>query len=454
MKGRQVKWAEQELREAELGDKRRARRAIEILGARANRPSSSLPESLGSGSGAKAGYRFYESDEVEAKQVIAAHSREAVGRAKAEGCRYVLAIQDTTHVEVQHRDTWIHSTLLASPERVAYGVIDQQVWDRPVKGGTKKKDRQKKPTSQKESNKWLAGIRCSAAVQSALAEGQNVVCVADRESDVFDAMAEANKQGIKMLIRASQDRRIAEDDTRKLWEYVTAQAPAGSMQVRIQRNSDRNEREATCTVRYAAITLQPPVRRANKESLEAIQVVAIHVSEVGLSTDGSSPIEWLLLTSLEVATLADAITCVGLYAVRWVIELFHKTLKSGCRIEDRQFESLDNFCRYLALDTIVAWRLLYLTFKARVTPHAPCTDVLENHEWRALFVLTQQAPLPPNAVPSLAQAILWIAKLGGFLARKSDGPPGSIVLWRGLARLHDATSALLAFHASGFVGNG
>ena len=449
--GRRTAWAEAELGGAELGDPRRTRRAVEIAGARQRRPEAGLPESLGNASEVKAGYRFYESEEIEASKIMESHSQKAVERAKAGGEEYILAIQDTMHVETGGQDTWVHSTLLASPKRVPYGLIGQKVWERAANVGNKKKTRKKKATREKESHKWVTGIQISAVAQAQLNEGQHVVCVADRESDVFDAFAQAQKEALKMLIRATQDRCIAEDETRKLWDYVTEQPPSGSMRVQIQRNSDRAAREAVCTLRYVKVTLQPPKNRAKSEQLIPIEVVALHVIEESQPEDGSAPIEWLLLTTLDIPSLERAIEVVGWYAVRWLIEMFHKTLKSGCHIEKRQFESFDNFCRYLALDSIVAWRLLYMTLLARATPHTPCTVVLEDLEWQALYMITHHRPIPLGFLPSIAQAVLWIAQLGGYLNRKNDGPPGTIVLWRGFSRLQDSANALNTFR---LVGNG
>jgi len=145
-----------------------------------------------------------------------------------------------------------------------------------------------------------------------------------------------------------------------------------------------------------------------------------------------------------------------MYAARWLIEMFHKTLKSGCRIETRQFETRATYCRYLAMaprratfDCIVAWRLLYLTLAVRVNPDCPCSTVLEDHEWRALYIATHHRAVPHGYIPSLTDAVLWIAKLGGYLGRKSDSPPGIIVLWRGLSRLNDIAFGLFSLEIVG-----
>lgn len=423
-----------------MGDARRTQRVIQIAGARGNRPSAPLPESLGSASEVKAGYRFFENAAIEPEQIIEAHSREAIKRARAAQGKYVLAIQDTMHVEAQI-DRWVHSTMLASIDRVPYGVVGLQVWERATTGGTKKQARKKKPTAEKESNKWLEGIRSCARLKTELASGQELVVVADRESDVFDAFDEARTQGVKMVIRASQNRRIVEDETKKLWEYASNQEPAGQLNVTIQRNGERDERVAKCTIRYAVATIQPPAMRAY-EHLEPIRTTVIHVIEESAPVDVTNPVEWLLLATVDVADLSDALACVKIYTARWLIEMYHRILKSGCKVEERQLETLPNFTRYTAVDVVVAWRLLYLTMRARAEPQAPCTEILADADWRVLFTLVNETKALPKALPTLAEVVVWIAMMGGYLARKSGGPPGVNVVWRGMTNLQQSIWAI------------
>jgi hypothetical protein len=126
--------------------------------------------------------------------------------------------------------------------------------------------------------------------------------------------------------------------------------------------------------------------------------------------------------------------------------MYHKVLKSGCRVEERQFDDYETIVRYLAVDGVVAWRVLYLTMVSRELPDIPCTAVLEAHEWQALCCFTHQTDTPPAQPPTLKEAAFWIARLGGFLGRKGDGHPGATVVWLGLLRLSDISQAWLIFH--------
>jgi Transposase Tn5 dimerisation domain len=150
-----------------------------------------------------------------------------------------------------------------------------------------------------------------------------------------------------------------------------------------------------------------------------------------------APLEWILLTSLAVESLDDARLMLRYYALRWLIERLHYTLKSGCQIEKLELETVERLQNALAVYLMVAWRLLWLVYQSRLDGQQSCEIVLETHEWQALFAVMHEGEAMPNQAPTLQQAILWIARLGGFLARKRDGSPGVKVLWRGWSRLTD-----------------
>ena len=161
---------------------------------------------------------------------------------------------------------------------------------------------------------------------------------------------------------------------------------------------------------------------------------------------GADPIVWLLATTLPVDSLAEALVCIEYYRLRWLIERYHYVLKSGCRIEDLYLQTPERLRRALALYTIVAWRVLWLTYEARQSPDQPCTVILQTHEWQALYCTIHKTPVPPATPPTLSQAVVWIARLGGFLARKGDGFPGPKTIWQGLRRLDDIADTWLLLH--------
>ena len=231
--------------------------------------------------------------------------------------------------------------------------------------------------------------------------------------------------------------RQADDELGYLKDILPALPEGGTLTVDVTRQAIRPARQAVLTIRWTELTLLPPRvgAAAVKAEGERVQVVWAHEEH---APEGQTPIDWLLLTTLPVGDFAQAAQCVQWYSLRWLVERFHFTLKSGCQVEELQLETADRFMRALATYSIVAWRLLWLTYEARIHPDQSCDRVLETPEWQVLvqhFEPKRRSSRPPT----LHQAVLWIAQLGGFLARKADGAPGVKAIWRGLRRLSDMT---------------
>jgi len=243
-------------------------------------------------------------------------------------------------------------------------------------------------------------------------------------------------QGPKLLIRANQDRLLSEGQGH-LWQYVKAQSVSGIQRVGVLRRGKRPVREAELEIRFAQVTLQPPEL---KPKLGELTLWAIVAEEVNSAAEVKEPIKWWLLTTLMVETFEQAVEKLDWYAKRWGIEVYHRTLKSGCKIEERQLGSADRIEACLAIDLVVAWRIFHLAKLGRELPDVPCTVFFEEAEWKALAIYKTQYPLPPENPPTLREAMHMVASLGGFLGRKSDGEPGTKSLWLGLQRLDDMTA--------------
>ena len=177
---------------------------------------------------------------------------------------------------------------------------------------------------------------------------------------------------------------------------------AGTITVTVPRQGTQPGRTATLTVPFAAVTLKPPRHRA-REHLPLLRVYGVLAREASPPA-GVERIEWLLLTTVPVVTLADAGERIHWYSCRWVIEIYHKVLKSGCRIEDRQLETAARLERYLAIDSVVAWRILGLTFQSRDTPDMSCEAFLDRDDWQALACYMNHTFSPPRQPPTLKQA--------------------------------------------------
>jgi hypothetical protein len=230
----------------------------------------------------------------------------------------------------------------------------------------------------------------------------------------------------------------------KLRTRLAAQPASAPEAVEVPRHAGQAARTAQVVLRWRAVTLPPPRNRPALQHLAAVRLWAVWVREVEAPA-GVEPLDWLLLTSVPVRTLADAQERVAWYRVRWLVEVWHHILKSGCAIEQRQLASAEHLTRALALYDVIAWRILYGTWLAREAPEVPCTVLFELQEWQALFCAVHRTTTPPSSAPTLGQAMRWVAELGGFIGRKSDGQPGALVLWRGLVRLVDMTYMFTVF---------
>lgn len=448
-------WAEVEFAQADLGDQRLNQRLICLASQRGQAPQASIAESCQNRAGLRAAYRFYDNEHVTMDKILEPHRKATLERMKA--YPIVLAVQDTTQIDLsahphtqgtgylqdlKHTGFLVHSTLMVTPSRQVLGVIQQQVWTRDPQDFGKRHTRHTRPTEQKESQKWLDSLRAMLAVQKELPETQ-LVSVGDSEADLYPLFREAQEQAGFFLIRACRDRLIVSEEEAHLWQNLERGPCLGRLEVSLPRQANRPARQATLTIRMAAVTLQAPVGEQKRGS-STVCGWAILAREESVPAEGE-PVEWRLITNVPTSDLAAAQERIGWYSCRWVVEMFHRVLKSGCRIEKRQFDDLENTKRFLALDSVVAWHVLYVTLAARQTPQASCEELLEPFEWQALYCFIQQTPTPPRQPPTLNQVTRWIAQLGGFTAAQSL-QPGTTVIWRGLQHLNDIAQAWLLFH--------
>jgi hypothetical protein len=220
---------------------------------------------------------------------------------------------------------------------------------------------------------------------------------------------------------------------------MESQAVAGQRVLDLPRRKGRAARHCVLEIRFAQVELHPPKRNP---SLGALSLWAIYLTEVNPPSPKEA-IEWMLLTTLEVNTFEQAVEKIDWYNKRWGIEEYHRTLKSGCRIENRQLGDRTVWQNCLAIDLVVAWRIEHIKKLSRTRPQAPCSMAFEEHEWQALLAFKRPHQPLPSTAPNLREITRLTAELGGFLGRKGDGEPGSTTLARGLQRLQDIATAFL-----------
>jgi len=457
-------WAAREFAGVALPDRRLRQRLIRMTTQFVDHPDASIPEACGDWAQAKAAYRFFENADVESQALLAAHQRATVERIRDHAC--VLVPQDTTSLNYSgHPQTQglgpiadavdgpqgllLHQALALTDGGQPLGVIGAKCWARDPADFGKAGQRYERGIEDKESVKWLEGWRATEAVARQVPSTQ-FISLCDREGDVYELMlaaVETDCPNARLLVRCQHPRKVQaagpQEPIPSAWgamdDCLAAQPVAARLSIQVPRHQDQPARPAELEVRFCAVKLRPPKRQPHLPilPLNVVQAREPHPPE------GREAICWRLLTTAPVTTAAEAIRCVQWYAKRWQIEVFHKVLKSGCRIEQRQFATVGRLERMLAVYIVVAWRILSLTMAAREHPDLPVSHWLQEAQWQTLACWANQTSTPPEQSPPVKVAVLWIAKLGGFLARKGDGQPGPICLWRGLSRLKDITAGFM-----------
>lgn len=207
-----------------------------------------------------------------------------------------------------------------------------------------------------------------------------------------------------------------------------------------KRRETRDARIAEVEVRATTVTWRPAYRHDRK--LPEVTVNVVLVEETN-PPDGATPIQWLLITTLPIDDPEQVQQIISYDCVRWQIEIYFRTMKSGCRIENRQFETLDRLLNCLAVYSIVAWKIMYLCRLGRECPDLDCEIIFEPSEWKSVY-MTIRHEEPPSTPPTLNAMIRMIASLGGYVNRRST-QPGPQTLWLGLQRVHDLSTAWETF---------
>ena len=450
-------WVHQEMQYIELGEKRLEKRLLKIISDFSQKPTASIPEFCGDWAATKATYAFLKNPTSGSDRIVLAQSRAT--RDRIQGQPRILILQDTTSFDFSHHPQteglgpldnvacqgfFAHTSLATTTEGVPLGVLAQQTWVRDEQTTGKRHQCHQRLIEDKESHKWLQALTESTR---ALPTETQAIVVSDRESDIFEYFVQPRAEQVDLLVRARHNRRL-EQESRLLFLTISSSPVRGKVTVEVGPRPGQKPRQAECQVYYQRVKLRPPRRRSAKHpQLAPVVLSAILIKEMHPPV-GLEALEWFLLTTVEITSFEQACQFIEYYACRWVIERFHFVLKSGCQIEKRQFEHGDRLIRFLAVANVIAWRLLWQTYLSRVESDLPCTVVMTEPEWKALYNFIHKTALLPQEVPTLGQVTAWIAQLGGFLGRNADGPPGVKVLWQGWRRLFDITQTWLIFNTS------
>jgi Domain of unknown function (DUF4338)/Transposase Tn5 dimerisation domain/Transposase DNA-binding len=458
-------WLEEEFGAVVLPDERLKRRLQTMAADFFARPAMNLPQACGRRAKTKAAYRFLDHKAVNLNTLLSGHYQATQVRAAKE--RVILAVQDTTELNYSaHPATQmlgplthkagtmgllLHETMAYNLEGTPLGLLDVQCWARDPEQPCKREQRYQLPLQAKESSKWLVSHAAASQLQAHYPE-HLVVSVGDREADLYELFVQAQQrpQAAKILVRARQPRRLVEPSAEptQLWPALRQSPAAGGIELKVPRKKNQPARTVQLEVHFLEVRLRAPKR---KPELGAVRCWALCALESTAPPAGVEPIEWMLLTNVPVRTLAEAVEKLQWYALRFQIEVYHRVLKSGCQIEERQLGNAERIEACLAIDLVVAWRIAHLTKLGREVPNLPCTVYFEEAQWQALMVYATRQ-LPPAQPPKLRELVRLMAMtLGGFLGRKGDGEPGATVIWRGLQRLDDITQMYCAMRGAPWV---
>ena len=436
-------WATDVAARADLPDQRLNTRLAQVLATLAAKPLDSIPQACGKFSQAKALYAFLSNQRFGVADLL-----RPIVAATVATCRrlpVVLAIQDTTSLNfstlrhttglgpvndsIHARGLHLHSTLAVRADGVPLGLLHQTYWSR-TPGQPSASARQDLPIADKESNKWLLGIDAAMAACQSLpvTERPRLLPVMDREGDIHEVLQRITDLEHGAVIRCAQNRSVAGPIDRA-HQAVAAAPLAGSSTIDVPARQGQPRRKAKLELRATTLMITPNLQKHPQR--QPVTWTLVEAREVEVPT-GVTPLHWLLWTTEPARTIAEILEVLRLYKLRWKIEDFHLTLKSGCRAEALELETAVRLTKAITLYSAVAARILTLRDRARLEPNAPCTTILSTEAWRVLWLrFEKQALHADTPVPTVRQAILWIGRLGGHLGRKCDGLPGVRTLWRG-----------------------
>ena len=436
MENSTLNWVDAEFEHTNFCDKRLDKRLLLIAKQLAEQFGKNVSSSFSTWKDIKAAYRFFSNTKVTIKELLSSHVTETLARVKTN--ERVLFIQDTTGL-------MLHNTLALSTQGTPLGLINQSYIDRKqLHEGSHEEKRQRRHwnsnVSDKESLRWITGVKESQVFDTGNTE---VIHVADRECDFYEFFRDTAKIGAHVLVRAARNRSINKESRRAkpeahLFDHLKAKRAQGKMTIKIQVNGQDKYRQATLSIIYSQISMPPPPNKTkNKDGeLPLLDVFAIMAIERN-PPKGHEALCWVLITDLAVLTLDDAVEKVYWYSLRWNIELFHKVLKSGCAVEQAQLRHAERLKKYITVKSIIAWRLFWLSRCSKEDKQASCLTVLTQEEWAVLYRKTHKTKYLPDTVSTVEEVLVWIAKLGGYIGRRTDPPPGMISLWRGWQRLMD-----------------
>jgi hypothetical protein len=471
MDGATDAWFDRELAGCSFADERLSKRLRKLVAQIGSAMGQSIPLVCQDWANTKAAYRFFSNDRVSEADILAGHFESTRDRMVATDGP-VLVLHDTTEFTYQREKSeaigitksinsgrdkagrlrshtvcgiLMHSSLAVTTEGLPLGLAAIKFWTRKkFKGAAalkKKINPTRVPIEKKESIRWLENVQQSTEL---LGDPERCVHIGDRESDIYELFCAAREAGTHFLIRTCVDR-LAGNGDHTIADEMEEVAVKGLHRIDV-RDSNGDPDEAVLEVRYRKIRVLPPIGKQKR--YPALTLTVIHANERD-TPKNRKKIDWKLITDLPVGSRADAIEKLNWYALRWKIEVFHKILKSGCKAEESKLRTAQRLTNLVSVFCILSWRVFWMTMLNRSAPDALPTLALTATEIAVLDHVLSDKPQAQRK--TLSHYLTKIARLGGYLARANDPPPGNTVMWRGLSRLTDI--ALGAVVGAEIVGN-
>jgi hypothetical protein len=465
-------WIDEELDGCEFPDARLGKRFRTFVSQLSEGIGETIPMACQDWANTKAAYRFLSNPRVHEDDILAGHFQSTRDRFHAtDGLALVLHDTTTFSFQREHPElignigissgrkdnagrrslhticgVLMHSSLVITTEGLPLGISAVKFWTRSGFKGTnalkKKINPTRVPIEEKESIRWLENLKQSTIL---LNDPGRCVHVGDRESDIYELFCAAHDAKTHFLVRTCVDR-LAGDGQHTISQEMDSVDLKGFHLLTV-RDKKGQPSEATLELRYRRIRVLPPIGKQNR--FPELLLTIIYAQERD-APDGRDPIDWKLITDLPVSSPVQAIEKLDWYASRWKIETFHKILKSGCKAEESRLRTADRLVNLISVFCILSWRVFWMTMLKRATSQAPSTLAFTQTECQLLDRLIPDKDPTRSRKTSLSSYITKVARLGGYLARANDPPPGNIVMWRGLARLTDIE---LGFDLAKDVGN-
>ena len=467
------RWFDEELSGCRLGDGRLDSRLRQLVEQMEAGFGESIPLACQDWANTKAAYRFFSNDRVSEEDILRGHF-DGTRRRFAASDGPILILHDTTEFSWRRRrpeavgfttkvssgkdksgrdrmhtvcGLLMHSSLVVTTDGLPLGMAAVKFWTRKKFKGTNALSKRINPTRMpiegNESMRWLDNLRRSTGL---LGDPARCIHICDREGDIWELFCLARELDTHFLVRRCSDR-LAGDGSHTVASIMAEEKVRGLHRVAV-RDEKGKLGSTQVEISYRRMTIRPPI--AKQKRYPALMLTVLHAREPE-EPDGRPRIDWKLITDLPVDGHAAAVEKLQCYAMRWKIKVFHKVLKSGCRAEQARLRTAERLVRLLAVFCILSWRVFWFTMLNRVEPDLEPALVLTELETNILDHLIPNPIADPSLARTLSLYLIKIARLGGYLARAEDPPPGNIVMWRGLSRLNDI--ALGATLQTDFVGN-